>query len=263
MVDPRRGGGGSPAPVAVSWGRIEAWLGEHLPILRLTLRPGIAKKDFARFEKLVGQRLPEDVRESWMIHDGQRPVPYLPDHPDFDVDDADLLRGKGIVFGSELRPLLDDADCLPGGSASREWRSWAEMVAAHERGDPDCPIAELSESCASTPEGAIRRLYACRGWIPLVEAHPTLSLGVDLEPGPRGVVGQIINFGRDGLEKYVLAESWAQFLEAIADELEAGNFSLRDDADERAFGMRRPHPGEFALNLKAWSEAKLAGRPLG
>src|SRR3954453_19965177 len=110
MVSVRKDHASPPAPVADSWRRIEAWLGEHLPILKLSLRPGISKRDLAKFEKLVGRRLPDDVRESWMIHDGQRPVPHLSDHPDFNDEDYDDLFGKGVVFGSEVLPLLDEKD---------------------------------------------------------------------------------------------------------------------------------------------------------
>ena len=121
MIRPREDHTPPPAPVAESWRRIEAWLGEHLPILKLSLRPGISKRDLAKFEKLVGQRLPDDVRESWMIHDGQRPVPYLPDDPNYNVGDDDDLLSKGVVFGSEILPLLDEKDCLASSPALGHW----------------------------------------------------------------------------------------------------------------------------------------------
>jgi hypothetical protein len=47
-----------------------------------------------------------------MIHDGQRPIPYLPDAGEYSVEDDDALLGKGVVFGSEVLPLLDEEDCL-------------------------------------------------------------------------------------------------------------------------------------------------------
>jgi hypothetical protein len=41
MVSDRKYHATQPAPVPVSWRPIEAWLGEHLPVLELSLRPGI------------------------------------------------------------------------------------------------------------------------------------------------------------------------------------------------------------------------------
>src|SRR4051794_14346760 len=238
MVSPREDHGKPPAPVAESWRRIEAWLGEHLPIVKLSLRPGISKRDLAKFEKIVGQRLPDDVRESWMIHDGQRPVPYLHDHPDFNVEDYDDLLGKGVVFGSEVLPLLDEKDCLASRPALGHWRFWAEMVGASERGEDDGMLDEFGRESTSSPDGAIRRLHACRAWIPLVEMNDSNYIGIDLEPGPGGVVGQVINFGRDQERKYVLARSWAHFLGDVADELEAGNLVIQGDEGYKSFGVK-------------------------
>ena len=40
---------------------------------------------------------------------------------------------------------------------------------------------------------------------------------------------RLINFGRDQEKKYVLARSWAHFLEDVADELNSGNFVITGD----------------------------------
>lgn len=257
MIRPQKDHTHPPAQIAESWRQIEAWLGEHLPILKLSLRSGISKRDLAKFEKLVGRRLPDDVRESWLIHDGQRPIPDLSDHPDFNVEDYDDLLSKGVVFGSEVLPLLDERDCLASGPALGHWAFWAEMVGASERGEDEGMLDEFSRECTSFPEGAIRRIHACRAWIPLVEMNDSNHLGIDLDPGPCGVVGQVINFGRDQEQKYVLARSWAHFLGDVADELEAGNFVLTDDEGTKSFCLKEPHQGGLWLNLKEWSEAKL------
>ena len=58
MVSVRMDHASPPAPVAESWRRIEAWLGDHLPILKLSLRPGISRADLERFEETVGRSLP-------------------------------------------------------------------------------------------------------------------------------------------------------------------------------------------------------------
>jgi hypothetical protein len=80
-------------------------------------------------------------------------------------------------------------------------------------------------------------------------------LGIDLDPGPGGVVGQVTNFGRNSDDKYVLATSWGQFLEDFADELEVGNYVI--DLGEKFGEFRMKEPGPFHLNYRAWSEAKL------
>jgi hypothetical protein len=42
MVSIRKDHASPPARVVESWHRIESWLGEHLPILKLSLRAGIS-----------------------------------------------------------------------------------------------------------------------------------------------------------------------------------------------------------------------------
>jgi hypothetical protein len=166
-------------------------------------------------------------------------------------------RVLGVIFGGALLPLLEERTSLARQSSLREWREWVEVV----EDDPSLN-AEIGESCTSSPEAAIRHLYASRGWIPLIEVLSCVGLGVDLAPGPDGAAGQVINIGRDARDKFVLAGSWAQFLEDVADELEADNFTLVDDQGDRAFRLARPVPGLIDLNLRAWSESKRAGRPL-
>lgn len=259
MMIEREDGGNPPAPIAESWGRIEAWIGAHLPILKLTLRPGASKKDLAKFEEQIGCPLPDDVRESWSIRDGQRTIPDLLDDSDYDVEEADDLLTKGVIFGCPLLPLVSKKACLASRTALAHWQSWAEMVDDAEQGKDRGMLAGLSEGSSSTPAGAIRPLYANRGWIPLVEVDDSNYIGVDLDPGPDGVVGQVINFGRDEEKKYVLAPNWAQFLEDVACELESGNFEIGDDGDEKIFGMKGPRSGSIARNYAAWSGAKLPG----
>jgi cell wall assembly regulator SMI1 len=250
MVSIRKDHASPPAPVAESWHRIEAWLGEHLPILKLSLRPGISRTDLKRFEKLIGRSLPEDVRESWMIHDGQRPVPYLPGALEYSVEDDDDLLSKGVLFGSEVLPLLDHMDCIASSPSLGHWEFWSEMVEASERGEDDGMLDEFSRESTSSPEGAIQRLHACRAWIPLVEMNDSNHIGIDLDPGPCGGVGQVINFGRDQEQKFVLARSWAHFLEDVADELERGNFVITEHEGYKSFYLKDPHRGELWLNLK-------------
>src|SRR5689334_19237840 len=104
MVSPRSDPARHSAPVAESWRRIEAWLDEHLPGAKATLRPGVSEADLAHFEGAIGRLLPADVRESWLIHDGQRPVPADDDH---DVPDS-----EDLLYGYALNPLLDVKDRL-------------------------------------------------------------------------------------------------------------------------------------------------------
>lgn len=236
-----------PAPVADSWAKIGAWLGKHLPAVKASLRPGISREDLAAFEEAIGRPLPEDVRESCRIHDGQRPI-------------SGGAYG-GVIFGQALCPLLDGADSMTRKSVLSEWRHWAEIRADFAK-DPD-DLALMRRDCASVSAEAIHCDYTNAGWIPLYsEEGYAASFGVDLDPGPRGVTGQVINFGRDDRKKYVLAWSWKQLLHEVAVELEAGNFAVNDGSGVRGggsfkvFQLKRPAVKNFCGLYPEWSAAK-------
>jgi cell wall assembly regulator SMI1 len=243
-----------PAPVAESWRRIEEWLDEHLPAVKATLRPGVSRKHLSEFEKLVGRALPEDVRESWRIHDGQGHIP----NGSYAASDGPVPGSLGLVFGQELIPLLDSGGALYSHAQLDAWKFWEVFIVNEERGEDGGLLAEFSEKVTSSPPGAIRRLHADRGWIPLVGmgAQTSNHIGIDLDPAPAGVIGQVINFGGDEEAKYVLATSWGRFLEDFADELEAGNFDIDIRRQFEEFLLKEP-PGKLFQEYEAWSRAKV------
>lgn len=250
MVSPRKDLARPPAPVAESWRRIEAWLDKHLLAVKATLRPGVSKRDLTRFEKVIGRALPEDVRQSWLIHDGQG---HLPE--EFYATDEPIPESLGLLFGNKLNPLINSKNCLSSRPVLAEWKFWKDLI---EREDEPGYWDDFDGPCTSFPEGAIRCKYSHPGWLPLVTVMDSEYLGTDLAPGPEGVVGQLINFGRDCQAKYVLAASWAHFLEDFADELEAGNFVIDSEHEYGSFLLKRPRTEPLYTQYKAWSQAKFA-----
>lgn len=65
-------------------------------------------------------------------------------------------------------------------------------------------------------------------------------IGIDLAPDRNGVVGQIIIFGCDEKIKYVVADSWADFLNNVAFELEAGNFCIDQEGEDKILNIKDP-----------------------
>ena len=188
-----------PASVAKSWQRLETWLAANLPDVLETLNPGCTKAELNAFENEMKVKLPPDVRESFLIHNGQKPY-------------AD----PGAIIGQPLESIQRVQSSL----AHWRWRYEEEQTSDHDPG--------FREENTSIPIDAIQCEYATPGWIPLGDRDGN-CYGVDLNPGPNGVMGQVINFGRDEAEKSVLALSWAHFLQDVADELEAGYLEMTFD----------------------------------
>ncbi|EMD38350.1 hypothetical protein CERSUDRAFT_113510 [Gelatoporia subvermispora B] len=188
-------------PLDQTWDRIQQWLSREYPELGDTLNYGILPQDLAQIEMAFGFALPSPVRESYLCVDGQ---------------EAESAAGcsEGLLFGLTLLPLEDVLE---------EWRFWREVD-----DDPNTGAnPHLREMMQSIPPGWVRREYSLRGWIPLVKDKVGNYLGVDMNPGEGGSVGQVIVFGRDFDTKVVMWRGdgpggWAKWLAGFAEDLESG-----------------------------------------
>ncbi|MBN9415027.1 MAG: SMI1/KNR4 family protein [Candidatus Eremiobacteraeota bacterium] len=134
------------------------------------LRPGASQAALEAAEKALGQQLPEEWREFYRLHDGES-------------DDS-----PGIFFGMGWLSLEEMV---------RNWRTWMDLL----------PEYQEEGQHYSVPPGAIQEHYIDRGWIPIAHDFGGNHLGIDLNPGPQGQPGQIINFGRDQEIKRVICKS--------------------------------------------------------
>jgi cell wall assembly regulator SMI1 len=223
MYQPRSASLNHP-PLDRTWDRIRTWLSNEYPELGDTLNYGILPDTLAEIELHLDVQLPRAVRESYLITDGQ---------------EAESSAGcsDGLFFGLSFLPLEDVLD---------EWRFWREVDE-----DPTTGANQpLLEAMQSIPAGWVRRVYSCRGWIPLITDKAGNYIGVDLSPPPRpddggssphagGSVGQVIAFGRDFDTKIVLwrgdgESGWARWLASFAEELESGEgFEVRGSDQDK------------------------------
>jgi len=198
-----RDGRATSMPIHVSDGTRDAgtlwrtyldWLAEHVPQATALLNPPADEAAITEVEALVGQRLPESVKAGWRLHDGQ-------------VIDTEL----GVAFGFWWQPVAEVA---------REWTSWRRV----REGQDDDFFEELNLSQRSYPEKAIKRQYTSPGWIPLLRwPFDGDYVGLDYDPGPLGRPGQVINFGRDQENKFVIADEFSTLLAWLVQEATAGH----------------------------------------
>ncbi|KAI0065419.1 hypothetical protein BV25DRAFT_1821820 [Artomyces pyxidatus] len=198
-------------PLEQTWNRLRAWLSNEYPELGDTLNYGIQPQDLTAIEMQFGFALPQAVRESYLVVDGQEP-------------ESSAGCPEGLFFGLHLLPLEEVYD---------EWRFWREVD-----NDPTSGAhAGLREVMQSIPPNWIRKEYSQRGWIPLISDKTGNYVGVDLNPAEGGSVGQVIVFGRDFDTKVVLwrgegPAGWARWLASFVEELESGEgFELGASAE--------------------------------
>lgn len=183
---------------AAAWARFERVL-PKLGIADVSLAPGASHAAIEAFEKRMNLALPGEVSEFFRAHDGQTSAK------------AGLAAGFYFVALSEAQKLMED------------WAATREHL-----GDG---IKDLDRSCSSRPPKMIQRKYSVAGWVPLLRDNEGNAVGVDLQPATNGSVGQIINFGRDEEEKFVLFPSVTDLLDWLATELDEDRI-LFDPHDE-------------------------------
>lgn len=203
-------------PSAVQlWGAIKAWYAEHLPEVPESLNPGASEQALREFENElkdeVSQNLPQGLRDIYLQNDGQKRTITC-----------------GMFFGLEFLSLTE---------LMRLWRGWKDIAS-----NPF--YAGMNEFSTSHPAAAIRQEYALTGWIPFAYDWGGNHLGVDVNPGPAGQVGQVINFGRDENNKFVIAPSFTAFLGWQLAQLQNGNFLITtenyDGGLERCVELHTP-----------------------
>lgn len=196
--------------------RLERWLAAHRPRILANLQPPATDAELAGLAESLRVSLPPSFLDLYRWRNGQRD----PGQP-------------GPFYGLSF---LSIANVLAA------WREWNEIL-----GEDD----DLHGFSSSVAPGVVKERYASRLWIPFSDDWGGNHLGIDLDPGPNGRVGQVINFGRDEEAKYVLGRSVEAFVERIAGELEAGNFVLREPPDG-GFETKRPPSSHFLDAARVW-----------
>jgi cell wall assembly regulator SMI1 len=175
--------------VVDAWARIEAWLATNAPTRSFSLPSGASKAEINRAERGLGCQLPEDVRESYRIHNGSNGI---------------WLFQQGF-----LMPLGDAASHSSDYTVVGLWTGMLQC-------------AEMMNDARGTPRGPIKSAWWNRNWIPLTENKGGDYICVDLVPESGGLVGQIIDWSHEQAATAVLANSWSEWLADLAAHLDTG-----------------------------------------
>lgn len=136
----------------------------------------------------------------------------IPDgFPDIPQDLFDWFY-KFSETSSELKEYEHCMEFINVSQMFEEWKSWTDFYDDESMNDP--------ERFKSEPDGAVRRVYCNRNWVPIARDSGGNYIGIDLDPDENGVYGQIINFGRDERTKYVFADSIKEFYDLLTESKE-------------------------------------------
>jgi len=253
-----------PPPPSHSWRKIERWAETNYQELYDNLCEGCTQNDINELEHELDVSLPQDVRESISIHDGQERGG----------------RPTGIIIGCML---LDCEEIV------QEWNNWKVvneeyLSGARHSQQPIYPIKGMGSAASSSssshqpqngrawrqelldkqdsqPPKAVQKAYAHPAWIPLARDWGGNNIAVDLAPGPMGKWGQIILFGRDYDCKYVIAKSWAHFLATVADDITSSKIMVDEESGDmklKEFKTETVEPGY--MDILRWRADQRYGR---
>ena len=177
--------------MSAAWMRIEKWLAEHAPASASGLNPPASAAAIAAAEKAMGVTFPDDVRATYLRHDGQ-----APDSP-------------WIFEGWEWLSLERMVE---------EWQVWKGLLDGGDFEDTD----------GDGDGDTVRSDWWNPGWIPLTYSGGGDHHCMDLAPGPQGENGQIIEMLHDDGNRQLLASNFSEWIAAYADRLEAGELEVTE-----------------------------------
>ncbi len=145
------------ASIQASWKRIDAWLSSNAPQLMAKMNAGATPEAISKVEATLGVELPDAVRASYAIHDGDGDISLFPS--------GEYLSLDGMLV---------------------QYRCWKELV---EEGTWDDEVSE--------PEGPIQKVHYHLKWIPLTHNGGGDHTLIDVAPAEGGRVGQLIDFSHE------------------------------------------------------------------
>lgn len=191
----------------------------------------IVEEMIRQLDKLTGAKM---VLANWYKCEFEcSPVsfggPYISEAPDVSDKDRIVIESDHIDYGKFYALAAKLADL------ERESYNWDELhfvVFRDQQYQLERQFYNLDEAENFTcyPKGAIQRTYFHLRWVPIIQDHGGNYIGVDLEPGPSGDHGQIIVFGRDEYDMFVLADDWKGFLDLILGLIESQPEVLLNDS---------------------------------
>ena len=162
----------------------------------------------------MGLTLPEEVKASYHIHDGQ-------------FSDGRFGSPQALVEGRRLLPLSE---------AVKDWQGWRLL---YEEGTID----ETEPGWRARAWGPVKKRWFHPKWVPIATNMGGDFHCADLSPAKGGVPGQIVLVWHEYGDRNVVATGFCEWLGRFAGDLEAGVYAYShercDLVPKRPFGYQQ------------------------
>ena len=178
------------------WARIENWLAGNAPEILENLNPGATDQEISSTEDFLGISFPEDVKDYYRIHNGQKSWVDTPDQQQWNYC------------------LMDMWQLLSLARIQEEWSVWKGLLDS----------GEFNDYYMTLDTGMVSGWWNSK-WIPLTSDKSGDHHCLNLSGIPDGSQGQIIMMWHDDDRRETVAPSFRAWLETFANDLEAGDYA--------------------------------------
>ncbi|CCE78643.1 Piso0_000669 [Millerozyma farinosa CBS 7064] len=262
--------------VRLAWRHIKNWLYRYAPDLNASLQSRCTESDLNEFQKDLNVRLPQCLVEFYKLTDGQSSLK--------DTNSYGLVYGlkllsidEVVVMTERWRKIADYTNARTSSSQQVTGLKRAQIneskasLSLDEDSGLDLSNAKVhskrvvsdkgsakAHDQSSIPPHRIRDTFAHPMWIPLLTDEVGNYVGIDLSPptGSDGVVGQVILFGREFDCKYLVADTFGDFLLIFANDLEIGNWEIKTPHTGNSEDLMIGSEGELVFVDKKTKEEK-------
>lgn len=193
----------------------------------ITLNPPATEEEIHRLETVIGQELPDELRQLYLIANGQRD-PYL-------------VTPKPEEYSASLFLYYE---FLPIEGVIAQYQSWQNIIE---------DIGEDGNEFIFAAEGhPVDPVYWSASWIPVAGGGAN-GYAIDLSPPRGGNIGQVINFGADDDARIVIASSLSEFFQMAVQNTVINDCTLRygveDNSDDHVPEEYRVARNDFILEF--------------
>jgi len=163
----------------VEWKKFVNYIGEHYPHVMKRLNPPASIEEINELEELVELELPNDFKTLYQINNGE---------DESFIDGAFFIGYRMLTISQIKQKFLKNKEI-----GTSEW----------------------TVTFGVYPKKAIRLNDYHINWIPFISDNTGNYLAMDLAPLEKGNYGQIINYGSDESNHFVMGNSLTAFLKLI------------------------------------------------
>ncbi|SMG49987.1 Cell wall assembly regulator SMI1 [Marivirga sericea] len=191
-----------------NWKTYKKYLEDKLPVYFKRLNPPATNEEIEELENQIGSELPEEFKALYKLNNGEQESWF----------NGGVMCGMRMFTLSQIKAEI------------KKLKEIEDQFNFNSKWNGDI-----------TPEGTIKSGAYYEKWIPIFSDNNGNFIGLDLDPDSEGVYGQVINFGTDEYDHFIISKSLVEFVDFINKQFENGRADKaifeNDNGENVMFGL--------------------------